>query len=147
MQFRLEIILNASRLDVWEAFDNPGNLPKWQPNLRSFHLEGGLPGRVGAVSQLVYEEDGRETVLTESITERAEPYLLKGMYEGDGLTQIIKNTFSALSLEQTRWVVESEIVVRGFFRRLMLRWFSQRGIMARMQADMQRFKEMVESAA
>lgn len=147
MQFRLETTLNASRLDVWDAFDNPANRPKWQTGLRSYHLEGGLPGRVGAVAQLVFEQDGRETLLTETITERAEPYLLKGMYEGDGVTQIIKNTFSALGPDQTRWVVETEFIVKGFVRRLMLRWVSQRGMLARMQAEMERFKQMVESAA
>ena len=52
MKYRLELPIQKSREEVWEAFDNPENMSKWQPSLVRFEPASGTRGRRDAVSKL-----------------------------------------------------------------------------------------------
>ena len=66
---------------MWRAFDNVENMKKWQPTLMKFEPVSGTPGQVGAVSELTYNENGREFMLIEKITRRDEPNGFDAIYE------------------------------------------------------------------
>src|SRR5262245_45077749 len=116
MRMSVELILNRSRDEVWRAFDNAANMTKWQPTLKSFEPQSGTPGQVGAVSKLTYDENGRQVVLTETVTLRRQPEVLAGTYDSGMAVNTIHNAFTELTPATTKWVMDCEFRFRGFFR-------------------------------
>lgn len=145
MKLKAEIIIDADRDTVWQAFDNPDNMSKWQPTLKSFTHQSGQPGQPGAVSELVYEENGREIVMTERVSERRQPDFMAGSYESKWGTALIVNHFEKVGDKQTRWVSYWNQTFSGFLR--LLTPFMRGSMRKRLDDDMQRFKFLVESEA
>jgi uncharacterized protein YndB with AHSA1/START domain len=144
MKFKLETVINKPRADVWQAFDNIENLQKWQPTLIKQEFIEGIPGQVGAVSKLTFEESGREFSLTEKIAHRDAPNQLDSIYENNFADNTIKNKFIEQGTDQTSWVTETEFTFKTFLMKIMGNALKKNYI-KRTQRDMQRFKEMVES--
>ena len=144
MNFKLELLINKPRAELWKIFDNVENMSKWQPTLTRHELVSGMPGRPGAISKLTYEEGGREFVLVEKITHRDEPNRFDGMYENNFADNTIQNTFIEQSTEQTLWVVETKFKFKTLLMKLMGN-VMKKNYVRRTQRDMQRFKEMAES--
>jgi len=143
MKHKTEILIDADRDTVWRFFDNPDNMTRWQPTLKSFTHISGTPGQADAVSELVYDENGREVVLTETITARREPEFLGGTYESKWGTVVIVNLFEQTGDRQTRWSSNTNHVFKGFMKVMAL--FMRKSICDRIDADMQRFKLLVET--
>ena len=97
MKTKFEVIVGADRDTVWQAFDNPDNIVKWQPTLKSFTHKSGPRGEVGSVAELVYEEKGREIVMTETMTEKRKPDFMAGIYESKWGKTLIVNYFESMS--------------------------------------------------
>ena len=143
MKLRYEIVIDADRHTVWEAFDNTSNLRRWQPNLISCTAKSGEPREAGAVSELVYDESGRRVELTETITERRPPDFMAGMYESSHGTMLTVHTFEDAGTDRTRWTAWSNATFTGLTKYLAI--FMVRSIRRRMEDDMQRFKLLVET--
>jgi len=144
MKFNLETTIAKPRAVVWKAFDNPDNLSKWQPGLKSFEHVSGQAGMPGAVSKLIYLENGREIVLMETVRRRVEPEAMDGTYTAPGVVNHIKNTFIELSPTETKWVMETEFI----FNSLMMRAFGalMKGtFLKQTQDNVQKFKQFAES--
>ena len=73
MRYTCEISINLPRDKVIELFDNPDNLAKWQKGLKSFTLESGQEGMPGAKSRLVYDMNGKNIEMIETIITRNLP--------------------------------------------------------------------------
>jgi hypothetical protein len=144
MKFSLELPIKKSRAEVWKAFDNVENMSKWQPSLKKFENVSGMPGQPGAVSILTYEEGAREFTLTEKITFRAEPERFDGVYENDFADNSIKNTFIAVSENETRWKMDVEFTFKTLIMKVVGP-LMKKNFVARSEKDMQRFKEIVEN--
>jgi hypothetical protein len=143
MKARFEVIVNADRNTVWDAFDNPDNIPKWQPTLKSFPHKSGTPGEVGAITELVYDENGRELVMSETITERRRPDFMAGIYTTKGRKSLIVNYFEIIEGDKTRRVRHANHNFSGFMK--LVSPFIRKTIFDRTDNDMQRFKLMIES--
>ena len=143
MKLKLEIVIDASRDTVWAAFDNPDNMTRWQQNLVSLTNISGDPGQPGAVSELVYDENGEKVVLKQTITERRNPDLLAGTYETTIAKTLIVNHFEAVDNSSTRWTSWCNFNLQGFMKFMQL--FASGSIRKRTEADMERFKLMVET--
>jgi len=143
MKIRSEVIIDATLKEIWRIFDNPDNMTKWQPTLKSFRTIEGEQGQPGAISELIYEENGREFRMIEHVTERREPYFMAGTYASDWGTAIVVNQFEDVGMGRTRWVAWWNHRSRGFMR--FLSPFMKRSMANRLDDDMQRFKLMVES--
>lgn len=144
MRFSHEVVINRSREDVWRVFDNPENMPKWQPTLKSFEHRSGERGQPGAVSFLIYEEKGRTIELTETITTRAYPNEFSGSYAGSHATNNITNRFIPFGEGATKWEMDCEFDFHSFFLKL----FSplMKGMFVkRVVKDMEQFKKLAES--
>lgn len=144
MKFKLELILNKPRIEVWKAFDNVEDIKLWQPSLISVESLSGTPGQPGAISKLTYEAGSREFVLMEKITHRDEPRQFNGVYENQFADNTVKNSFIEQGEDQTLWVVETEFVFKTFLMKIMGP-LNKKNYVKRTQRDMERFKEMVES--
>lgn len=143
MKVQTQVLIDADVATVWRAFDNPDNMRRWQPNLKSFTHKSGEPGQPGAVAELLYDEKGRDVLLTETITERREPDFLAATYESDWGTTVIVNHFEKMGGRQTRWISYSRHNFKGIMRFLAI--FMRKSICRRTDDDMQRFKLLVES--
>jgi uncharacterized protein YndB with AHSA1/START domain len=143
MKARFEVIVNADRNTVWDAFDNPDNIPQWQPTLKSFTHKSGTPGEVGAITELVYDENDRELVMSETITERRRPDFMAGIYTTKGRKSLIVNYFEIIEGDKTRWVRHANHNFSGFMK--LVSPFIRKTIFDRTDNDMQRFKLMIES--
>jgi uncharacterized protein YndB with AHSA1/START domain len=143
MKLKTEVIIDADRASVWRVFDNPENLTKWQPALRSFTHKSGTPGQPDAISELVYEENGREVVMLETITARREPEFLAGTYESKWCNSVIFNHFEETEDGNTRWVAYWNNSFKGFMK--IMAFFLRNSLCNRTESDMQRFKLLVET--
>jgi hypothetical protein len=143
MKLKFETVIDASLDTVWAAFDNPDNMVRWQQNLESFKHISGEPGQPDAVSELVYDEKGKKVVLKETITERRDPDFRAGTYESSMAKTLIVNHFEAVGEDSTRWTCWCNFSFKGFMKIMSL--FVSGLIRKRTEADMQRFKLMVET--
>ncbi len=143
MKLKFETVIDASLDTVWAAFDNPDNKVRWQQNLESFNHVSGEPGQPGAISELKFDEKGKEVVLREAITERREPDFLAGTYDSPMGKTLIVNHFEPINDHSTRWTAWCNFAFKGLMKFMSL--FISRIIRKRTETDMQRFKLMVET--
>ena len=143
MKSKYELIIDADRAAVWDAYDNVDNLKRWQPTLSSYEHKSGDPGAPGSVAELIYDENGRQLVMTETITEHRKPDFMAGIYETSHDTTLIVNTFEQIDDNHTRWVSWSNMSFKGFMRFKSI--FLINSIRRRTEDAMQRFKLMVET--
>lgn len=143
MKVTNEVTIDADRSTVWREFDNPDNLSKWQPTLKSFTHKSGTPGEPGAVSEVVYDENGRDVVMTETMTEKREPDFMAGFYDSAWSKAVIVNHFATVDEARTRWTIHANHQFKGIFKILGL--FFRKSIHRRTEEWMQRFKLLVES--
>jgi uncharacterized protein YndB with AHSA1/START domain len=144
MKFSHAVVINRSREAVWRVFDDPDNMPKWQPTLKAFEHQRGERGQPGAVSKLIYEEKGRTIELTETITQRAYPNEFSGSYTSSHATNYITNRFIPLGDGVTRWEMDCEFNFHSFFFRV-LSPLMKGMIVRRVVKDMEQFKQLAES--
>ena len=116
MKYESELIINLPRERVIELFDDPGNLPKWQKSLRSFEHVSGEPGQPGAISRLIYDMDGRDIEMTETIIGRSPPDEFSGLFEAEGVWNSLTNHFYEDGPGKTRWVLDSEFKFSGLWQ-------------------------------
>jgi uncharacterized protein YndB with AHSA1/START domain len=140
MKFRHEIVIDADQASVWAAFDDPANMKAWQPTLASFTRKS---GETGAVAELVYNENGREVTLVETITERREPHFMAGTYESGVGNALIVNHFEDAGDGRTRWAMYGNHSFRGVFRFLGI--FLAGSIRKRNEDMMNNFKLYAET--
>ena len=145
MKMNFEIEIDASVDDVWAAFDSPHNMTRWMQNLVSYEQLSGEPGQPGAQGKLTFDENGKEVILIETVTERREPDFLAGKYEADHGTTHIVNHFEALDGNRTRYTSWVRCEFKGFLRFIAI--FIRGAMRKRTEADMHRLKLMIESDA
>lgn len=143
MKHKAEVLIDADRVTVWKFFDNPDNMSKWQPTLKSFTHKSGTPGQPDAISELIYDDDGRDIIMTETITARREPVFLGGIYESKWGSVIIFNQFEETDDGKTIWASNINYVFRGFMKIMSI--FMRKSIYRRTDTDMNRFKLFVET--
>lgn len=140
---KADIVIDADRATVWRMFTDSNKLMKWQPTLKSCTRRSGTRGFPDAISDLVYDENGREVHMTETITARRELSFIGGTYESRWGTAVVFNLFEDLDHRRTRWVVNTSYSFKGFMKVLSI--FMRPSILRRTETDMHRFKLLVET--
>ena|SRR5688572_31175587 len=144
MKYSCSIDIHMPRDKVIALFDDPKNLKRWQPTLRSFERIDGTPGLVGARSKLTYRKGERDMVMTETITVRDLPERFVGEYTMDGVWNIVDCRFTAVDADQTRWNAEVEFKFSNPFL-TFLGWVVPGMFKKQTQEFMRLFKEFAES--
>jgi hypothetical protein len=143
LRYESELIIDLPRERVIELFDDPANLPKWQKSLRSFEHISGEPGQPGAKSRLIYDIDGRDIEMTETIINRSPPDEFSGLFEAEGVWNSLNNHFYEDGPGKTRWVLDSEFKFSGLMRIMSL---FMKGSFSMQTADfMNDFKKFAEA--
>lgn len=145
MKYRLEILINKPRSKVWKFFVDPEQTKNWQPSLNTIELLGGAQGQPGAESRLIFNENGREFSLVETILYRQEPERLDQKYENQFSSNTVRNIFVEQGPEQTLWTAETEYRFKTLLMKIMGPLY-RKNFAARTQRDMERFREIVENS-
>jgi hypothetical protein len=143
MKYELEIEINLPRKDVVTLFENPDNMPKWQPGFVSMeHLEG-EPGKTGAKSKLLYKMGKREIEMIETITHSHLPEEFHGTYDAKGVHNKIWNYFTEKDEETTIWKSVNEFQFQGFMK--LMGWLMPSAFKKQSLKYMKDFKAFAES--
>ena len=145
MKMKYEAEIQASREFVWATFNNPDNLSRWQPTLESLTYQAGEPGQPGAVAELVYNENGKLITTTETVVERRKPHFMAGTYDNARATSLIVNHFEEIDGNTTRFISYTNMNFKGVMK--IMSFFVAKSIRARAEADLDRFKLLVETEA
>jgi uncharacterized membrane protein len=140
-QFRIEIDRPLS--EVYAAFNNPDNLPRWITGLQRTEPISGTPGQVGAKTRQIYLERGRIVELIETITAHEPMKRFVGEIDGQGMNCAIHVEFVDRG-RSTLVVAGSDLRSRSFMLSLMLP-FIKASIHKRQGADFERFKRLLEA--
>lgn len=119
MHYTQEITIDLPREKVVEIWNNTENLKYWQTGLQRYSHITGEPGKEGAQMLLNFKIGKREVDLTETIMLNELPEKFNGKYEWNGGWNSLKNTFIELGENQTVWVSECEMHMKGFMKVMM----------------------------
>ncbi len=144
MEYTVEKTINLPREKTVALFDDPDNLPKWQPGLRSFDLISGERGQPGAKSRLVFDTGKRKMEMIETITARNLPDEFSAIYETKGVRNISRHYFFEDEPGKTRWVNENEFYFSGMMKIVAL--FMRSAFPKQTAAFMDDFKTFAENA-
>ncbi len=143
MKYRLEILINRSRTEVWNRFCDYDKVHLWQPSIIKIEPVSGRTGQVGAVSKWIYKANDREYFLTETILSREEPNQLETVFRNEFAENSVTNVFTEQGSGQTLWVAETNYKFKTLLMSILGPFMKNRYIV-RSKKDMERFKEMVE---
>ena len=138
-----EIEIDRPLKDVYRAFNDPENLPRWLTGLQKTVQISGAPGEVGSVSKQIYLERGRTVEMIETITAMEPERFFAGTLEGPGMKGELRVDFIDKG-ESTAVRFSSNIQGCSFLMRLMMP-FMKGAIRKRQMGDLETFKEMVEA--
>ena len=144
MKYILEIKIDLPRDEVIELFDNPDNLKHWQPGFVSFEHYEGTPGTAGAKSKIKYDVNGREFELIETITVKNLPDEFSGTFDHKSMHNEVRNYFSEIGPDKTKWVSENIFEPKGFIK--ILAWLNPGSFKKQSMKYLTGFKKFAESA-
>lgn len=144
MKFKLELLINKPRSDVWKFFTDAENIKLWQPSLQGIENISGTPGQPGTVSKWTYQESEREFSLTETILEQDEPTRFEHQFENQFATNTVNNQFIAVD-NGTLWTIETTYTFKTLLMKIMGQVLKKKYV-ARSQMEMERFKEAIEGS-
>jgi hypothetical protein len=118
-------------------------LSAWQPTLTAVRPISGRRGEAGAVAELVYDENGREVRLEETVTDTRDPELLELTYRGAQAVSRIRHWFAGPVTGETVWTVDCHFHFTGLWPRLLAP-FMKSSVRRRIDGDMARLQRMLE---
>ncbi|HNR17396.1 MAG TPA: SRPBCC family protein [Chitinophagaceae bacterium] len=142
MKYTNEVEINQPLSKVIELFDNPANMPQWQPGFISMEPISGTPGQPGAKSKLKYKMGKRDIEMIETITARNLPKEFHGTYEAKGVYNVQKNFFIETASGKTKWVSESEFKFSGMMK--LIGWLMPGTFKRQSQKYLDLFKAFAE---
>jgi len=139
-EYRIEV--DRPLKEVYAAFNNPENLPRWLSGLQRTEPISGSPGEVGSRTRQIYLERGRVVELIETITAHEPMKRLSSRLEGPGMICTIHVEFVDRG-DRCLVIARSDLESRSLMMSLMLP-FVTRSVRKRQDADLHRFKELLE---
>jgi uncharacterized membrane protein len=143
MVSELRIEIDRPLSEVYAAFNNPENLPRWITGLQRTEPISGTPGQVGSKTRQIYLERGRVVELIETVTAHEPMKRFAGEIEVQGVSCAIHVEFVDRG-RSTLVVAGSDVRSRSFLLRLMLPFF-KRSMRKRQNGDFERFKQLLEA--
>jgi hypothetical protein len=116
MEYSNHVVINLPIDRVIELFDSTENLFKWQPGLLKFEHLDGKPGEVGAKYLMVFEQGKRKIEMTETITAKDLPNVFNSIYETKGVWNEVRNKFSVVDQNTTKYETFSTFKFKGLMK-------------------------------
>ncbi len=143
MKYTVDILIKLPRNRVIELFDNPDNLFKWQPELKKFEPISGEPGQSGSKSRLVYDMNGRNLEMIETIIKYDLPEEFSATYDAKNVHNHVVNRFTEEGESLTRWSNENVFEFSGFMK--LVGFFMKGAFPKQTLKDMNSFKIFAEA--
>ncbi|SHI23034.1 SRPBCC family protein [Ferrimonas marina] len=144
MKYQCDVVIDLPREQVVALFDNPDNLPRWQPDLLSFEPLQGVPGQPGSTCRLLYRMGKREVEMVETVLVRDLPEQFSARYQAKGVDNRCDNRFDSEGA-RTRWRMESEFQFRGWLK--LMGWLMPGVFRKQTLQMMNQFKNFAESSS
>ena len=144
MRYTTEVTIDLPRARVIELFDNPDNMAKWQKGFKSMETIEGEAGTAGAKSRLLYDENGREVEMIETIIRSDLPDEISFVFEAKHVRNQNENRFHETGDGTTRWVQDNEFRSTGLMALMAI--FIRGAFPKQTLKDMNRFKAFAEQA-
>jgi carbon monoxide dehydrogenase subunit G len=145
MKYQAEITINLPIKKVIELFDNSENLKHWQPGLISFEHLSGEPGQAGSKARLVYKMGKKELIMIETITRKNLPFEFSGTYEAKGVFNEVKNYFTPIGTDKTKYSMDNEFKFKGLMK--LFAFLIPGAFKKQSQKFLEQFKAFAEQAA
>lgn len=143
MQYSNEIEIHLPLEKTVALFDNPEHLKEWMPGLISFEAISGVPGQPGARAKLIFRMGKRMMEMTETVTVRNLPDEFSGTYEMKNVYNEVKNKFTEIGPDITKYTTESTFRFSGIMRFFSL--FMKSTFKKTSQNYLLRFKQFAEN--
>ena len=141
--FEHEIEIDKPLKEVYRAFNDPDNLPRWLQGLQRTEQISGTPGEVGSVTKQIYLERGRTVEMIETITAHEPETVLRRHPRGPGHGGELRVDFVDKG-ETTGMRFSGKFQPCSFMMRLMMP-FMKGAIRKRQMGDLETFKRLVEA--
>lgn len=141
--FEHEIEIDKPLKEVYRAFKEPDNLPRWLQGLQRIEQIRGNPGEVGSVTKQIYLERGRTVEMIETITAHEPERFFAGTLEGPGMQGDLRVDFVDRG-EKTGLRFSGNFKPCSFMMWLLMP-FMKGSIRNRQIGDLQTFKGLVEA--
>ena len=142
--FEYEVEIDRPLKEVYRAFNDPENLPRWLTGLQRTEPISGTPGEIGSKTRHIYLERGRTVEMIETITAHEPEKHFAGTLEiPQGMQCKIEVDFVGKG-DRTGVRMRSGFESRSFMMTLMLP-FVRGQVKKRQLGDLQNFKRMVEA--
>lgn len=139
-----KIIINKPVKEVWDFFQDPGNLKLWLSGFQKVEPVSGTPGTVGSKAKHYFLERGKELVLDEEITEVVPGKKFAGTLGSSMMINNVTSHFTDLGNDQTEYSLTSDTQFKGFLWKqlgpLMKGEFKKR-----QERDLQTLKQVIEN--
>jgi uncharacterized membrane protein len=142
MNFTTQVVIDLPRQRVIDLVSDPGNLPQWQPGIKSVELIAGTRNTVGAKSRVVFDFRGVRLEMIETIVVYMPPAKYSSLYEARGVSNLVENLFFSDGETKTRWVLGNSFTFSGLMS--FVRPFVLDSIPQQNREAMQRFKAFAE---
>ena len=80
--------------DVFKTFNNPENIKKWIPEVKSFEVVSENPGKIGSVYKIVVDNQGQDITMTEKVMAFVENEKVTLFFDAEGMLKKDDYTFT-----------------------------------------------------
>ena len=136
--YQTQVVVDVPPERAWQVFNDPEKLPLWVEGFQKIEYLRGEPNAVGSHYRLTFDD----VVVTEELTLIEENERLEMTFDNEMMTAENMVVFRP-SDRGTRISTESTVRGNGIFWQSVL-LFSQSAMQQRQQADLERFKALVE---
>jgi uncharacterized protein YndB with AHSA1/START domain len=143
VKFKLELLINKPRIEVWKFFTDAQKTKLWQRSLQRINIVSGITGQPGTISTWMFKQKEREFSLTDTVLSREDPSQYTSQFENEFATNVVSNTFLEQENDKTLWVMETTYT----FKTLVMKVIGptlKKNYVLRAQREMERLKESVE---
>lgn len=145
MKFTCSIIIDKPIHEVVAAFTNDEIRNQWQDFFISSEPINGSPGQEGSRARIVFKSPNGPQELTETITVNNLPHEFSGIYEHKHMDNTMRNLFTPISENSTRYDAEVEYTAfRGFLPKLMA-WLAPGMFKKQVDKQLIALKKLLES--
>ncbi len=137
----VEIEVSLDR--VSEIFSDPSNRIEWMDGIEAYEAKSGRPGREGFVSEMVFNNSGREMVMTATVTENNLPASFTERIEASHVTIIVESTFMSIAPDRTQYTSKQSYQFKGLINKVM-GFVLQRIFKNQTRAHLEGFKRFAE---
>lgn len=141
MKSTVEIEINMPQQRVAELFADPGNNPKWMPDLDRYEPVSGEQGIPGSTYRLV-PKTGKMVFLA-TVVARNIPHELSLVLEASNVRVFITGKLIAVSATRTKLISEEIFTFKGLFNSIF-GFFAQNAIKAAHRGHIEEFKKFAE---